>query len=112
MREREKRQRDPQRAERQRRALLLNQYGLTPEDYARFSANQGLVCAICGTHKPGNGHKQLLVDHDHASGRVRGLLCNACNRGLGDFHDDPELLQAAIAYLLKPLGLADRLGPL
>lgn len=51
-------------------------------------------CVICGDTGP------LVVDHDHASGEIRGLLCNHCNRGLGHFRDNPELLEFARMYLL------------
>jgi hypothetical protein len=65
-----------------------------------FDAQHG-ECAICGRSTPGgpNRHDRLYVDHDHATGRVRGLLCMRCNVGLGYFRDDPELLATAIAYL-------------
>lgn len=50
-------------------------------------------CVICG-----DGGK-LVVDHDHQTGKVRGMLCNHCNRGLGHFRDDPTLLEFAAQYL-------------
>jgi hypothetical protein len=50
-------------------------------------------CVICGTEET------LVVDHDHKTGQVRGMLCNHCNRGLGHFRDDPTLLEFAAQYL-------------
>ena len=60
----------------------------------------GGLCLIC--KKPPLGkHTRLGVDHCHATGRVRGLLCNRCNRAMGMFEDDPDLLVAAAAYLQR-----------
>ena len=50
-------------------------------------------CVICGSEE------KLVVDHDHKTGKVRGMLCNHCNRGLGHFRDDPMLLEFAAQYL-------------
>jgi len=50
-------------------------------------------CVICGDSG------KLVVDHDHHTGKVRGMLCNHCNRGLGHFRDDPTLLEFAAQYL-------------
>jgi hypothetical protein len=50
-------------------------------------------CVICGAEET------LVVDHDHKTGQVRGMLCNHCNRGLGHFRDDPMLLEFAAQYL-------------
>jgi hypothetical protein len=59
---------------------------------------QNNSCAICGSHCTQfiNG---LVIDHDHATGKVRGLLCSRCNIGLGCYHDDIELMKRAIQYL-------------
>lgn len=77
-------------------------YGIAPEEYERLMREQGGRCAICdGTET--YEHHQLCVDHDHASGLVRGLLCSRCNKALGGFNDDPLLLQAATRYLQRAL---------
>jgi hypothetical protein len=77
---------------------LKSRYGLTVADYERILAEQGGFCAICRRDKLGR-FKRFHVDHDHATGRVRGLLCPDCNLGLGKFADDPSRLQAALKYL-------------
>jgi len=76
----------------------LKRYGLTPERYEVMRQEQNGKCAICGT--PEQGHP-LCVDHCHASGRIRGLLCKHCNSGLGYFHDDREAIRNAIQYLSR-----------
>lgn len=83
---------------------LDRKYGMTIGQYQTMLAEQGGVCACCKKaethmHKKSGKLKDLAVDHDHASGRVRGLLCFNCNQGIGRLQDDPALLRAAAAYL-------------
>jgi hypothetical protein len=72
-------------------------YGVTAEQLERMLAQQYRSCAIC--RKP-FGVGLFYVDHDHASGEVRGLLCRKCNMGLGKMCDDVDLLIEAVVYLL------------
>jgi hypothetical protein len=76
-------------------------YGITHDDYDRMVEEQGGKCAICSatTNSKRNPRNNLDVDHDHGNGSVRGLLCNACNLGIGKFADDPELLRKAADYI-------------
>jgi hypothetical protein len=92
---------DPNYAIVQSRKSTLAKYGLTPEDYQDLFNLQEGKCAICRRAPDGNGVSKhnLVVDHDHDSGQVRALLCDFCNRGLGIFRDDPELLDEAAKYL-------------
>ncbi len=81
---------------------LKNTYGITKADHDLLYEEQGGVCKICkkeGFLSSAKHKKKLAVDHDHETGRVRGLLCHNCNRGLGLFQDDPEILKNAIEYL-------------
>lgn len=77
-------------------AALKHLYGVTPEAVAELLKIQVGVCAIC--QRP-PVHSPLVIDHDHKTGRVRGLLCRACNLGLGAFSDTPEWLVKAAKYL-------------
>ncbi|WNI19174.1 endonuclease VII domain-containing protein [Actinacidiphila sp. ITFR-21] len=93
---------NPERTAANKRRYNLEQYGITVEDYERLLQEQGGVCAIC--KKPETSARQgkviqLPVDHCHATGRVRGLLCHRCNRAIGLLGDDIDLLKAAIGYL-------------
>ena len=80
-------------------------YGLTPEDYQRLLLHQDDRCAICR----GSRTYELHVDHDHATGLVRGLLCRRCNKLLRDVRDSRVVLGRAITYLwqtpAKQLGI-------
>lgn len=71
-------------------------YGIEAAEYASLLEKQRGVCAICKKTCDGGA---LCVDHDHVTGRIRGLLCKRCNSALGFFNDDEELLQRAIMYL-------------
>lgn len=74
-------------------------YGITPEQYAALLAKQDGRCAICRSADWPGKWKRPNVDHDHAGGAVRGLLCGNCNNGIGMFGDDPARLRAAANYL-------------
>lgn len=85
--------------------MLKYLYGMTIEDYEHLLYSQDGVCAICGKpetelHNDG-GSKSLTVDHNHKTGKVRGLLCGRCNRVLGLLNDDYELLKSCLDYLEK-----------
>ena len=81
---------------------LKRRYNLSEAEYTAIADQQGEKCAIChGTgFKMQERHKsELVVDHCHETGKVRGLLCHNCNRALGLFHDNKEALLRAIEYL-------------
>ena len=72
-------------------------YGITKEEYERLLTDQNGVCAIC--HEPEQVWQGLSVDHDHETGKVRGLLCHKCNPLLGYARDNVNILENAINYL-------------
>jgi hypothetical protein len=82
-----------------RRYRLKSEYGITPELYEIMLAAQNKSCAICGSPSSGRWHSTLVIDHDHVSGRVRGLLCHHCNTLLGHAKDNPALLRSAAEYV-------------
>lgn len=94
------RQQYPERRKRGSRAYALRKkYGLSLEDFDRLLEAQNGVCAICHREPKGG---VFAVDHDHETGAIRGLLCQShCNRALGLFRDDPEIMRRAIEYLEK-----------
>lgn len=75
----------------------LNRYGLTHETFLQMLEDQGARCAVCRTDEPSS--IGWCVDHDHVTGRVRGILCDSCNQGIGRLRDDPLLVAAALRYL-------------
>lgn len=79
-------------------AQIKYKYGITIEDYNKILVKQEERCAICGRHQC-NFDKKLHIDHDHKTGKIRGLLCYNCNHAIGKFFDNTEYLQNAINYL-------------
>lgn len=79
------------------RARRSYRYGMTPAELQSLLLSQDGVCAICRHANPDG--VALAIDHCHETGRVRGLLCSACNLGLGLMRDDPERMLRAVAYL-------------
>ena len=81
---------------------LLQRYNMSLEEYQALLDKHNHVCAICGQPERTsyNGIPKLMsVDHDHTTGKIRGILCNNCNRALGLIGDNPEFFQKALAYL-------------
>lgn len=79
----------------------LKRFGLSMEQYTKILSTQKNSCAICHTADPGGKgiYRKFAVDHDHTTGKMRGLLCHKCNLGISFFKDNPEILRAAIQYL-------------
>lgn len=96
---------DPRVKRAERSAYLKRKYGITVEEYDAMLARQGGGCGICGS--PPSDSISLHIDHDHRTGRIRGLLCFVCNSSLGEL-DDPDLLRAALRYVEPTVG-RDRL---
>ena len=84
--------------ERKKWWFILKTYGLTQDAYIEILKSQCGACAICGKTEEGSG-RALSVDHNHDTGKVRGILCSDCNVGLGLFRDDIQCLHNAIDYL-------------
>lgn len=95
---RESYQRHAERYKERQRQRSIQRYGLSVEAFDALNRAQGGLCAIC--RQPPDTPR-LMIDHDHATGRVRGLLCRRCNIGLGLMRDDVAILYAAIAYLVE-----------
>jgi hypothetical protein len=84
---------------------LNRTYGISLEEYKIMAYKQSGVCLICGKEPIENGNNGtnniLVVDHNHTTGKVRGLLCGKCNKAIGLLHDDISILKSAIEYLEK-----------
>lgn len=89
-------------ARKQRSARLVREYGVTLEEYEVMVAKQGGVCWICRQPPDGRGkYPVLCLDHDHTTGQLRGLLCHQCNRGIGFWRDDADMMARAVKYLRR-----------
>lgn len=82
-----------------RKHRLKAKYGLKPEQFDNLLANQSYSCACCGSSNPGGRYNQWNVDHCHVTGEVRGLLCSACNIGIGCLGDNLQGIRNALYYL-------------
>lgn len=85
--------------ERNKFSSIKSKYGLSKVDYFALLRTQEHKCKICRRDEVDSVHNTLYVDHCHATGKVRALLCDKCNTGLGHFQDSPELLAIAKLYL-------------
>ena len=82
-----------------RNRYLKFTYGITAEDYAVLTATQENKCAICGVEFHDKPKSFIHTDHCHDSGKIRGILCTNCNRGIGHFQESKQFLTKAIEYL-------------
>jgi len=85
--------------DRHKDGYLKKMYGITLDQFKDLLMLQENKCAICGELNGQKGKKHFAVDHDHENDKIRGILCNKCNRGLGYFNDNIELLTKSINYL-------------
>ena len=90
--------------EQRRKWSLKAKYGISLEDYTELMVLQNGKCKICNAGSDKGQAGFLVVDHNHATGKVRGLLCNHCNAALGMFKDSTTLLNEAIKYINKDAG--------
>ncbi len=88
--------RDSKDSENDRRRDLMRNHGLTQEQYDAFLLEQNGVCRVCGKTDPS---RRLAVDHDHETGKIRGLLCLRCNRAIGLLRDSSAVCRALAEYL-------------
>lgn len=77
---------------------LKQRFGITLEEYNKIFSSQGGCCKICGTHQK-DFEKSLFVDHNHKTGKIRGLLCSRCNAAIGMMKENCDWLKNAIDYL-------------
>lgn len=80
-----------------RKHSLKMRYGMSLEDFDRMHSERGGLCDICS--RPNIAGRVLIVDHEHGTGRVRGLLCQPCNLAIGQLQDSPEIIRKALRYV-------------
>lgn len=103
------RKKDPEKTkERDRKYTLSRYWGMTPEEFEKLLNDPGRKCKICKRPERSSEKKPLVIDHCHTSGRIRGLLCDDCNRGIGLLKDSPDILQNALDYLVQGLETQDK----
>lgn len=91
---------DPEFRKRRASWKRVGRYGLTEVQFEEMLESQENSCLLCGIlFDSGSRSSSLVVDHDHATGKMRGLICWSCNIGLGAFKDDIKILEKAIKYL-------------
>jgi hypothetical protein len=87
----------------QRKRYYKKRYGITIEQYEKMLKAQNGVCAICGENNNHKTQRHLHIDHNHQTGKVRGLLCIRCNTIIGNSKENTEILKKAIEYIYRHL---------
>ena len=89
----------PTSIEKMRQYSLKYNYGISPEEYAKMLHAQGNSCFLCGRPHGESMAERLCVDHNHDTGKIRGLLCRRCNVGIGYLQEDHELIRRTADYV-------------
>ena len=100
--DKEKRKQHSKASPSQQQKYDMKRYGLTMEGFEAMYVHQAGLCAICG--RPPIIGQSLQIDHNHATGKIRGLLCGSCNRAIGLLQDDALVARAAFKYLEERSG--------
>lgn len=82
-----------------RKIKLKSRYNITPEDYKSQLSLQLGQCSLCSIDLSKLNRKNIHLDHNHTTGKLRGILCSTCNSGLGMFKDKPDILRRALDYI-------------
>ncbi len=90
---------DPENKLKYRKKFIEKSFGIDYSVYEQLQEEQNNLCAICNKPQISTRLNYLCVDHNHVTGKVRGLLCSSCNRGIGLLNDDINILERAVEYL-------------